>query len=150
MRLPDRAAGLVFGLFGLFVAASAVRLGLGKWLSPGPGFFPFGVGLATLVLGVALALPAARGGAGRGTAARSGAGAVKTAGAIAVLAAYALLLERLGFAPTTFLFIVAWVGGLERTRWKGTVSLAAAVTAAMYAIFVRWLQVPLPSGVLGR
>jgi putative tricarboxylic transport membrane protein len=67
-----------------------------------------------------------------------------------LLAAYGLALERLGFVLTTVLLILVWLRGLEGSRWREAITLAVAATVAVYGIFVRWLQVPVPMGVLGR
>lgn len=69
--------------------------------------------------------------------------------AMSLLVGYALTLERLGFLPTTLLFTALWLRSIERSAWLEITLMTLASTAAIYAVFVRWLQIPLPAGVLG-
>lgn len=72
---------------------------------------------------------------------------------IAALAAYALLFDKLGFILATFLYLFAQMTILSdyrnrRLRLFGIISAAAAV--AIYLLFVKALNLILPSGILGR
>ena len=66
----------------------------------------------------------------------------------AVVAATALLVP-LGYLLTSFLMMLAllWVLGLRRLHVAGLIAAASAVACQL--IFVRWLKIPLPPGVLG-
>ena len=52
MRKVHLYITLFWMALGIFVAAYSYWLGLGKLLDPGPGLFPFLLGLAVLLLGV--------------------------------------------------------------------------------------------------
>jgi len=153
MNRPDRLTGTVFMAFGLLVSVGAAELGAGTWRQPGPGFFPLAIGLALAGLGGALALPR-RPGATEDRARTPGAAGPATprklGGAVLLLAAYGLLLERLGFLVATVAFVALWLRGLERSRWSETLLVALGAAAVAFGLFVRWLQVPLPPGVLSR
>lgn len=148
MSWGDRLSGAVFVVFGALVAWEALRLGVGAWRQPGPGFFPLSIGLAWIGLGAMLAL--SRGSTAEAHPARrevaSPAERVRWARALLVLGAYGLMLEPLGFVAATLGFITLWLRGLERSRWSEALLVALAATAAAYALFVRWLRVPLPTG----
>jgi hypothetical protein len=61
---------------------------------------------------------------------------------------FALVVERVGFLITTFIFLVIWMGVIERVRWLTIISVSIGTTAALYFIFALFLDVPLPSEAL--
>lgn len=143
--VADRVAGLAFVVFGVLVAIRAVGLDIGGWRTPGPGFLPLLAGAAASVLGAGLAFSRT---APRFTGDPQNPGRGKMLGAGILLGGYALGLDRLGFVPVTFVFIVIWLRVLERSPWRVATLVAAAATTAMYGVFIRWLAIPLPAGVL--
>jgi len=66
----------------------------------------------------------------------------------AVVVAIALL-STLGYPLTSFLLMLALlrVLGVRKPHVAGSIALGSAV--ACYFVFVQWLKIPLPSGVLG-
>lgn len=143
--MADRLAGLAFATFGVLVGVRAVGLDVGGWRTPGPGFFPLLVGVATSVLGTALAFsrtaPSLKGDP-------LNTGRRKLLGAGVLLEGYVLGFDRLGFVPVTFVFILVWLRVVERSSWREATLVAAAAAIAMYAVFIRWLAIPLPAGIL--
>ena len=107
---------------------------------PGPRAFPFVLGIILAVLGIALALQP------------SDVGRVqpRTPIAIATVAlviAYAFLLDRAGFIISTIaLIVVAMTGILGIRRWLFIGSLAVGFTLGCWVVFVSVLGVPLPGG----
>jgi hypothetical protein len=67
---------------------------------------------------------------------------------VAILIFFALVVERVGFLITTFIFLVIWMGVIERIRWLTIISISIGTTAALYLIFALFLDVPLPMGFL--
>jgi hypothetical protein len=67
---------------------------------------------------------------------------------LGALCLYVLILEHLGFLPTTFLFMVLLLG-LEPRPWTFTIPGAIGATAFFFVLFKVLLRVPLPSGLLG-
>ena len=132
-------------IFGALVAIRASGLGVGGWRTPGPGFLPLLVGVAASLLGVGLALSRSLQGL-REDAQQPG--RRKLLGAGVLLGGYVLGLDRLGFVPATFVFILVWLRVVERSPWRETTLVAVAATVAMYGIFIRWLAIPLPAGFL--
>src|SRR3990172_7080625 len=53
MVKADRWIGLFFALFSLYICVESVRLGLGTYQRPGPGFVPFCAGTILGVLSLA-------------------------------------------------------------------------------------------------
>lgn len=141
-----RPGALVWLALAGLALIEGVRLGVGTARQPGPGFFPVlaALALAGLAAGVLLgpvsepAAPPAPGGRRR---------LVATIGA---LVAYAALLERLGFVPTTFLVMGYLLVVVEGKPWPVAAGFAATVAAAAWLVFDRLLHAQLPPGVLAR
>jgi putative tricarboxylic transport membrane protein len=133
---------------GLFVSLYSYRLGLGGVGNPGPGFFPFCLGLIFFLLAVVILintlLQAEQSAArmeGRSSASVSRVGAVA-----ATLFAYSLLLEVMGFQVTTFiaLAVLFRLGGYKRLIQ--VLGYSGAVVAITYFLFT-YLGVQFPPGV---
>ena len=67
---------------------------------------------------------------------------------VAILVFYALVIGKLGFILTTFIFLLIWMGIIERLRWRTIIGISLGTTAALYLIFRLFLEVPLPLGFL--
>lgn len=149
MRSPDAAAaGAVLAIAAIAVY-EASRLPFGTARNPGPGFLPWWAGVALGVLALVLL--------GQGLRARPAPGPVgdrgrlpKVAGLLAVLAAYVLGLEPLGYPAATFLLVLFMLRVVEPYRWPVALGLAALAALGSYVVFATWLQVPLPPGPLAR
>lgn len=61
---------------------------------------------------------------------------------------YVLVVERVGFIATTFLFLSLFGLVLGEGRWVRLALFAIAVPVAVYVVFDRTLNVPLPRGWL--
>jgi len=76
-------------------------------------------------------------------------GAWRVVTVVAILLAYIILIEEIGYMPSTFLFFAATVLFLGKGRILKTLLTSAACTFFLYAIFRLWLKSPLPTGFLG-
>jgi putative tricarboxylic transport membrane protein len=76
-------------------------------------------------------------------------GAWRVVTVVAILLAYIILIEEIGYMPSTFLFFAATVLFLGKGRILKTLLTSAACTFFLYAIFRVWLKSPLPTGFLG-
>jgi putative tricarboxylic transport membrane protein len=76
-------------------------------------------------------------------------GAWRVVTVVAILLAYIILIEEIGYVPSTFLFFAATVLFLGKGRILKTLLTSAACTFFLYAIFRVWLKSPLPTGFLG-
>ena len=142
----DRASALVWLSLAIFVAVPSYALKLGTLHQPGPGFFPFwGAIVLGILSGVLLVRSRSRAVSGATPGLPSARAPLVVAGG---LLAYVLLLERLGFAIVTFLFLL-FLFRLVRKGWLVSGFVALAGTAACYALFQLWLKSQLPRGPLG-
>ena len=145
----DRWCGYFGLILSILVCVESVRLGLGGFHEPGPGFLPFGTGVAFGILSIILILLTF--GKNRERPTGMAFERIEWWKAILILASmliYALILEKLGFVISTFLLMVVLLG-VERKRWY-TVAIVAITTALVtYVIFELWLRSQLPKGILG-
>lgn len=147
MTRADGWSGPLLLVLSLYVALESWRLGLGTYSRPGPGFFPFYSSFVLGLLALILTLRAWRGALEREEAWGKWISILLVA--LAMLG-FALLLDRLGFLLTTFLFIGSLLYVVERRDWIVSLGAAALTALAAYAIFELWLRAQLPAGILGR
>jgi len=145
------AAGLA--VVALVYLAAARGYPLDTLAAPGPGVFPLAVGflLLGLAAGQALAAVRSRRGAVAPAPARGGAGGIasrRVAAMAAVLVGYAGAVGVLGFLTASFALVLVSSRLLGAPGWRGPAALALGVTVAAHAIFVAWLGVRLPTGLL--
>ena len=75
------------------------------------------------------------------------AGAIRIAVVAGATAAYNLLLEPLGYLIVTFAFLIGMLWYLK-VSWFLTLAISLIATISTYALFVIWLKVVLPMGLL--
>jgi integral membrane sensor domain MASE1 len=121
----------VFGAFGL---------GIGSFSEPGAGLWPAVVGAAMAITSLALLVNPRH----SGTEERFSREATLVVIGVLSLFAYALLFERLGFEIPTLALIVLWMKVIGREKWRPTLTVSVATTAAIYALFITGLGVNLP------
>jgi hypothetical protein len=68
---------------------------------------------------------------------------------VALLCGYLLLIEGIGYVPSTFLFFSGTIFVLRKGRIVNTLLASGGFTLLLYAIFRLWLKSPLPTGFLG-
>lgn len=149
MSLVDRISWSVLLLFGSFVIYESLQIKYyGSDFGPGPGFFSFWLGI--LVVGLSaieigrsfrhnVPLPAGF--------FPDRAGLIRIGYLIGALVATVLLLERLGYSLTMFLFCMFLLRVLGRQPWWLTLVLTGLGSFGTAYIF-RQLQVILPGGFL--
>ncbi len=118
---------------------------------PGPGFLPFWLSLAIIILGLVLTVQTFRAGASGGGDADwpDRGGWQRIATVLGLLAVGLLLLNWLGFFAITVLYasVVAYRMGMR--RWGVVVAVSLLTALGIYAVFSVWLKVPLPKGIFG-
>ena len=149
MMSRDRVAAFALLLFGLGGLLEARRLAIGNPSHPGPGFFPFWLALALCAVVLVLLLrrspPAPRPATVPPERLERG----KVVLALIASAAYAALLEPLGFLLTTFLFLLFLLKAIEPRRWTSSLAISATTAVASHLVFKVWLDVQLPAGRWG-
>ena len=137
--------GYILLVIGVVGAWSSAQLKMGSFRHPGVGFLPFG--LCTILILFSLALIISR--LKKGTPSKpfwpSHTWLRPLLGAV-ILGLYALVIETMGFLLTTFIFLLIWMGVIERIHWLKMVLVSVGVTVGLYLIFGFFLEVPVPMG----
>jgi putative tricarboxylic transport membrane protein len=143
----DAGSGIFWLVWALLVCYGASRLGLGSVTDPGSGFIFFWSGLILAVLALVLISGST---AETNPADRPVVGTDwrKVLLVLASLFLYALFLERIGFAFSTF-FLLSFLLRVSGTPWPRTVAVAVAAAVGTFSLFELWLKIRLPKGIFG-
>ena len=139
----DFFAGLMYLVVGGAFAIGATNYSFGTSIRPGPGYFPFGLGVILSILGLIVLY-------GAMTVERKNGdpiGSIPWRALICVVGAilfFGFFLPRLGFLISfPAMIIITSAGGKEFT-WKDAILNAAILTVLSYAIFIYGLQLTIP------
>lgn len=139
----DFWSGLLFLLVGLAFAWGATEYNFGSSAKPGPGYFPFGLGILLAMLGGLVLFKAVTIESPDGD--RIGAIAWRPlliiVGAIAL---FGLALPRLGLVVTLPLLIFMSSLAGDEFHWKDALISAVVLTAGSWVIFVWGLKLTIP------
>ena len=150
MRSADRVTAAL--LLAFAVAFSVGALKQYQWWGsggPGPAFVPFWLGLVMALLALMMLVRSIKQTASgrRLVPARRGP-ARHAGGARASTVAFVALLKVTGMVIGTALYLAVLVRYLGRHRWWVTVAIALAAAGFNWLVFVHWLRVPMPEGML--
>lgn len=136
--MTDRISGLFFVLLatGYVWLSAGYTAGFGDPL--GPAIFPRVVGFPAIILGLSLMIWPRHNAKWAGRE-----GLLRQAAAIALLIGYALLLEPLGFVPSTFAAILGLGLLMGAPPAKGVLT-AGLAAPGLYLLFDRLMGLPLP------
>lgn len=150
LRRAHQIAGAVLLAVGGFVIWQALSLRYYTSIGPGPGFFSFWLGVMLSLL--ALAMIGIATWRGREplpqpmfTDAR---GYLGIAAVMASLLFAGLFMRSLGY-PLTMLAIMLVMLRIGGGSWLVTIVGSLIGSFGIYYIFIHWLRVPLPAGILG-
>ena len=148
----DRVFAAGICALGIYIVWSALTYGYMRGVVPGPGFFPFWVGVALIGLSVVNLVRSLRG-LDVPDAEFDLVGFYKTLGIIAATAAFILTARFLGMLVGSGLFILA-TAFVIRPRWTAgfagkIVTIAILFPVFCYLLFAVYLGVPLIEGVFG-
>ena len=139
----DFVSGIALIAVGLAFAIGATNYSFGTSIRPGPGYFPFGLGVILAILGLIVLY-------GAMTVERKNGdpiGSIPWRALICVVGAilfFGFFLPRLGFLISfPAMIIITSAGGKEFT-WKDAILNAAILTVLSYAIFIYGLQLTIP------
>jgi putative tricarboxylic transport membrane protein len=150
-REKDRISALFWVAISIGICCGSIRLSLGEFHKPGPGFFPFLLGFALGTISFLIffqsfkRIPRDEKKAFWPNPQRS----LKMTYILIALILYALGMNSLGFLPSTFLFLGFLLKAVEPQRWSVVLSGSILGTIFFYGIFQYWLDIPFPSGIFG-
>jgi hypothetical protein len=140
--LVQALTALVLGAIGGVTVWQALELGIGSLREPGAGLWPFILGCLLLALttphlaGALLGRQRPRVSAGDGR---------RVLVPVAVLAAFSVVLDGLGFVVAALLLVAVVELGICRQAWRRSLLLAVVCVMVSWALFTS-LGVPLPRG----
>jgi putative tricarboxylic transport membrane protein len=145
--VPSRVGELIVAAAllaaGVFLAWQSTSLPLGDIRSPGPGFFPFVLGIALSLLSLATEIRTVR---QRGQSEVVSLGHVHIFVVFAALAVVALAFEHLGAYATLGLFTATLLRLVARTTpWRAAVGASLGMVA-VWVFFKVLLGIQLPAG----
>ncbi|MBB3196190.1 tripartite tricarboxylate transporter TctB family protein [Roseateles terrae] len=140
----DFWSGLLFVIVGVaFASGSLIHYSFGSSARPGPGYFPFGLGVLLALLGAAVLFKAltieSEGGQPIGSIAWRP--LLIVVGAIAL---FGFALPRLGLAITLPVLIIVSSMASDEFRWRDAVLSSVVLTVGSWAIFVKGLSLVIP------
>lgn len=139
----DFASGILLIVVGAVFAIGATNYNFGSSVRPGPGYFPFGLGLILAILGLVILF-------GAFTAKRKKddlVGAIPWRPLFCIVGAlvfFGYFLPRLGFLLSFPLMIIITSFGDSEFTWKNALLNAMALMALSYVIFIYGLELNLP------
>ncbi len=154
-KASEAAAGLLLAACGAFFALASSRLPSAPDPStPGPAAAPGALGVALVLLGLAIAAVAL----GRRPAIESSTAAAgaepgsgrKLAIAAGLLVACVVAFEPGGFMLSTFVFLLAGFTLLGGADWRAAAPAAAFAAGGLWLFFTKLLGVGLPYGLIGE
>lgn len=139
----DFWSGLMFVAIGLGFAWGATSYSFGQSARPGPGYFPFGLGLLLAVLGgmvlfKALTIETEDGEPVGGFAWRP---LIIIVGSVAL---FGLLLPRLGLFIALPLLVISSAFAGDEFHWGEAILNAAIITVFSWAVFIYGLSLTIP------
>ena len=150
MTSIDRISAVVILLFGVVASMESIRTGIWDGGMPGSGFFPLlGAGGITLLAALLLLTNRSASRDPKEPFLPRGGGLRKFGTLALALLLYPLLVQLLGFALGSALFLASlfrYPGGYS---WKTSLGLALLTIAALYLGLVVLLKAQLPTGLLG-
>ena len=146
----EEGSSLVWLGIGILICIGSIRLSLGNFHNPGPGFFPFIAGSIVAILGLAIHLQSRSKATAREPRERLWTDPKRIQKMVfttLALLAYGFGMDYLGFLVSTFIFLVFLLRMIEPQRWSLVLLESALASAISYLVFDVWLQAQLPKGI---
>lgn len=150
-REKDRISALLGVAIAAGICFGSIKLSLGEYHKPGPGFFPFLLGSALGAISILIFFQSFK----KLTVDEkkpfwpNPQRSLKMTYILIALILYALGMNYLGFPLSTLLFLGLLLKAVEPQRWSVVLSGSILGTIFFYGVFQYWLDIPFPSGILG-
>jgi putative tricarboxylic transport membrane protein len=147
----DPYGALFFLGLAVYICQQSMGIGVGSLRRPGPGLLSFGAGAGIGLLALAFLI----GTFWKGKEGREASGKVERGGHTATVVVisvslfiYTIAVSWLGFILATLFFVLFLFRTVESETWWRSTAKAVLVTLGNYLVFVIWLGVKLPKGIL--
>jgi putative tricarboxylic transport membrane protein len=139
--------GIAVLALGIAVVVFAHRLPYHSEYGPGPGFLPTWIGYALAACASVVTVQELR---TPDTGAAFFQGRTRMAVTVLLMIAVTFLLfPLLGFSIGFALFVAATMRVMGRHRWVTCATTAVVTSVTIHFLFGRWLDIPLPAGLVG-
>ncbi len=152
VRRVGKSEGFTWIAIGIAISIISWQAVVGNLHEPGPGFVGFVAGLFCIVVGLIMVLPLIL----SKTSSSYNAGDYtpfrvpkwpRLAYTVALLVAYGLLLDWLGYVVTTFFVMWGLFYDRENSTWYYSGFASLACVAVTYLVFDVWLRCQFPRGI---
>ncbi len=152
MNKDEIIGGVVIFLFGAVTTLLSLGMPVGTFRKSGTGLFPLILGILLMFLSglflLRLFLKT------RATPEKSSTGEIPGSSKQLVfffgtMVLVTLLFNRLGYPLSSFLLMLALLKTLGMKRWSLNILLSLGTAAVCYFLFVQWLNIPMPKGLVG-
>jgi hypothetical protein len=145
----DRIGSLFLIGLSVLIFSSSLKLGIGDFGNPGPGFMPF---FASILLFSLSSLVFIKGIIGsskdeEGELSIGWENLTKPINLMIALICFSFLFKALGYLITTFLLMFAMFFIYEPKKWYVHIVISAIVASLSFLVFYTWLRVQLPTGI---
>jgi putative tricarboxylic transport membrane protein len=145
--------GVVILLFGAVTVLFSLKMPIGTFRMAGTGMFPLLLGILLMFLSCLLLFklfylgkkPAVR----RDSVAEVRGSPTQLILFFGTMVLATAFFDQLGYPLASFLLLVALLRTLGMKRWILNILLSLMTAVASYFLFVQWLQIPLPKGLIG-
>jgi hypothetical protein len=149
LRNADRVTAALLLVFSVAFAAGALKQ-YQWWGSggPGPAFMPFWLGLVMAALSLGMLIRSIKDRNPGPAWFPRGEGLRDILVVLGVTTLFVALLNVLGMVIGSAIYLAVLVAYLGRHRWWVTIGVALAAAFFNWLVFVHWLHVPFPEGML--
>jgi putative tricarboxylic transport membrane protein len=141
----DHVGGVFFAVVGIFFFLLSRDLPVGKLTQPGPGIFPIVLSLLLFTAGLIIFFSTAK--ENSKTDWRKGmSNLAKPAGIVLLTLVYIVLMNRLGYLLTSFIYLFSLFLLVCRYKWFFAAGLSGILAAASWIFFGKVLGIQLPPG----
>jgi hypothetical protein len=139
----DFWSGAMFVVVGIGFAVGATQYSFGSSARPGPGYFPFGLGILLALLGALVLFKAltieSEGGDPIGSIAWKPMALI-----VAAIVLAAVSLPRLGMVITMPMLIVVAAMASDEFRWRDAAIMSVVLTLVCWGVFIKGLKLTVP------
>ena len=138
----------VFLLLALGLAISVISwgYGFGSLRQPGPGLYPFFIGVAIAVFSLFILISELRSGTGEPVLDKEGARTLALMTLTFCL--WIVAMPLLGYVVVSLLATYAFCKIMKLEGWRKPLAVSAGTALFIYALFDYWLYIDLPRGIL--
>ena len=140
--------GLVWLVFGIFIAFQGYELGLGQTREPGSGFAIFWLGLLTAAFAASIVFSAIKNGSEDIASLWRGTRWGKVALIIALLLVFGYLFDTIGFVVCSLALLLVLMRIVDPVPWPTALLVSFGATFGIWYVMNKLLLIQLPNGWL--